>query len=199
MRLVLDWEGPVTERDTLDLVLQEFGDAEIYERVEHELDAGTMTLNEVIAAEFATVTVPLEQAVACVVEHARVRAGFAELARAPRPLVVSSGFHELIEPVLEREGVLGAVELRANRVEARPDGWRIEFRVSETCEVCGEPCKRSDLPEGDVVYAGDSHSDYCASLAADRVFATGNLARWLERRGVAFTPLTDFHGFATAL
>jgi 2-hydroxy-3-keto-5-methylthiopentenyl-1-phosphate phosphatase len=196
---VLDWDGTVTERDTLDLVLQEFGDAEIYERVEHELDAGTMTLNEVIAAEFATVTVPLEQAVAFVVEHARVRAGFAELARAQRPLVVSSGFHELIEPVLEREGVLGAVELRANRVEARPDGWRIEFRVSETCEVCGEPCKRSDLPEGDVVYAGDSHSDYCASLAADRVFATGNLARWLERRGVAFTPLTDFHGFATAL
>jgi 2-hydroxy-3-keto-5-methylthiopentenyl-1-phosphate phosphatase len=199
VRLVLDWDGTVTERDTLDLVLQEFGDAEIYERVEHELDAGTMTLNEVIAAEFATVTVPLEQAVAFVVEHARVRAGFAELARAQRPLVVSSGFHELIEPVLEREGVLGAVELRANRVEARPDGWRIEFRVSETCEVCGEPCKRSDLPEGDVVYAGDSHSDYCASLAADRVFATGNLARWLERRGVAFTPLTDFHGFATAL
>ena len=199
MRLVLDWDGTVTERDTLDLVLQEFGDAEIYERVEHELDAGTMTLNEVISAEFATVTVPLEQAVAFVVEHARVRAGFAELARAQRPLVVSSGFHELIEPVLEREGVLGAVELRANRVEARPDGWRIEFRVSETCEVCGEPCKRSDLPEGDVVYAGDSHSDYCASLAADRVFATGNLARWLERRGVAFTPLTDFHGFATAL
>ena len=142
---------------------------------------------------------PLEQAVAFVVEHARVRAGFAELARAQRPLVVSSGFHELIEPVLEREGVLGAVELRANRVEARPDGWRIEFRVSETCEVCGEPCKRSDLPEGDVVYAGDGHSDYCASLAADRVFATGNLARWLESRGVAFTPLTDFHGFATAL
>ena len=199
MRLVLDWDGTVTERDTLDLVLQEFGDAEIYERVEHELDAGTMTLNEVIAAEFATVTVPLEQAVAFVVEHARVRPGFAELARAQRPLVVSSGFQELIEPVLEREGVLGAVELRANRVEARPDGWRIEFRVSETCEVCGEPCKRSDLPEGDVVYAGDGHSDYCASLAADRVFATGNLARWLERRGVAFTPLTDFHGFATAL
>ncbi len=199
MRLVLDWDGTVTERDTLDLVLQEFGDAEIYQRVENELDAGTMTLNEVIAAEFATVTVPLEQAVAFVVEHARVRPGFAELAHAERPLVVSSGFHELIEPVLEREGVLGAVELRANRVEARPDGWRVEFRVSETCEVCGEPCKRSDLPEGDVVYAGDGHSDYCASLAADRVFATGNLARWLESRGVAFTPLMDFHGFATAL
>lgn len=199
MRLVLDWDGTVTERDTLDLVLQEFGDAEIYERVEGELERGTMTLNEVIAAEFATVTAPLGDVVPYVLEHARVRPGFAELARARRPLVVSSGFHELIEPLLEREGVLGAVELRANRVEARPDGWRVDFRVSETCEVCGEPCKRGDLPEGEVVYAGDGHSDYCVSLAASRVFATGSLARWLQRRGIAFTPLTDFRRLALEL
>ena len=54
MRLVLDWDGTVTERDTLDLVLEAFGDAEVYERAEGELEAGTMTLNDVIAAEFAT-------------------------------------------------------------------------------------------------------------------------------------------------
>jgi 2-hydroxy-3-keto-5-methylthiopentenyl-1-phosphate phosphatase len=199
VQLVLDWDGTVTERDTLDLVLSEFGDREIYERAEAELDAGRMALNDVIATEFATVTAPLDEVVAHVLEHARVRPGFAELARVRRPLVVSSGFHELIEPVLEREGVLGAVELRANRVEARPDGWRVHFRVAETCEVCGEPCKRADLPAGEVVYAGDGHSDYCASLAAARVFATGGLARWLERRGVAFTPLTDFRALALEL
>ena len=199
MRLVLDWDGTVTERDTLDLVLQEFGDAEIYERVESKLEAGRMTLNDVIAAEFATVTAPLGEAVAYVVEHTRLRPGFAQLARARRPLVVSSGFHELIEPVLEREGVLGAVELRANRVEAKPDGWRVRFRVAELCDECGEACKRGDLPGGEVVYAGDGHSDYCASLAADRVFATGSLARWLERRGIAFTPLTDFRALASEL
>jgi HAD superfamily phosphoserine phosphatase-like hydrolase len=199
MRLVLDWDGTVTERDTLDLVLQEFGDREIYERVEAELEAGTMTLNEVIAAEFATVTVPLDDAVAFVVEHTRVRPGFAELAREHRPLVVSSGFHELIEPVLERDGVLDSVELRANRVEARPDGWRVHFRVFETCETCGEPCKRADLPPGEVVYAGDSHSDYCAALAAARVYATGRLARYLAERGVAARPLTDFVALASEL
>ncbi len=199
MRLVLDFDGTVTERDTLDLVLQRFGDAEVYERAEAELDAGRMTLNDVISAEFATVTAPLDEVVAHVVEHARVRPGFAALARARHPLVVSSGFHELIEPVLEREGALGAVELRANRVEALPEGWRVHFRVAETCEVCGEPCKRGDLPNGEVVYAGDGHSDYCASLAAARVFATGGLARWLDGRGVAFTPLTDFRALASEL
>jgi len=196
VRLVLDFDGTVTERDTLDLVLERFGDAQVYERAEVELDAGRLTLNEVIASEFACVTAPLEEVLAYVVEHARVRAGFAELARAQHPLVVSSGFHELIEPVLEREGVLDAVELRANRVDARPDGWRVHFRVAETCEVCGEPCKRGDLPAGEVAYAGDGHSDYCAALAADRVYATGSLARYLEERGVAFEPLTDFRALA---
>lgn len=198
-RLVLDFDGTVTERDTLDLVLARFGDPEIYERVEAELDAGRMTLHDVIAAEFATVTTPLAEVVAYVLDNARVRPGFAELARSWHPLVVSSGFHELIEPVLEREGVLGEVELRANHVEARPDGWRVRFRVAAACRVCGEPCKRADLPDGEIVYAGDGHSDYCAALAADRVFATGGLARWLDRRGVPFTPLTDFHGLAAQL
>jgi 2-hydroxy-3-keto-5-methylthiopentenyl-1-phosphate phosphatase len=193
VRLVLDFDGTVTERDTLDLVLERFGDARVYERAEAELEAGRMTLNEVIAAEFATVTASLDEVVAHLLGHARFRPGFAELARARRPLIVSSGFHELIEPLLGREGVLDAVELRANRVEARPEGWVVRFRVAEECDECGEPCKRADLPDGEVVYAGDGHSDYCAALAADRVHATGSLARYLDERGVAYEPLTDFH------
>jgi 2-hydroxy-3-keto-5-methylthiopentenyl-1-phosphate phosphatase len=199
MRVVLDWDGTIAEHDTLDLVLQEFGDPEIYARVEGELGR-TLTLNEVIAQEFETVTAPFEEVVPWLLERVRIRQGFAELARAHRPLVVSSGFHELIEPVLEREGLLDAVELRANSVEPRLDGWRAHFRVAGRCEACGEPCKRGDLPsEVEVVYAGDSHSDLCAALAADRVFATGNLARWLEERRVPFTPLTDFFQLANEI
>src|SRR5213078_2093222 len=75
VRLVLDWDGTVTERDTLDLVLRVFGDDQIYDRAEAELEAGRMTLNGVIAAEFATVMAPLDEVVAYVVEHARVRPG----------------------------------------------------------------------------------------------------------------------------
>ena len=199
MRLVLDWDGTVTERDTLDLVLQEFGDPEIYARVEAELGR-TLSLNEVIEQEFQTVTAPLEEVVPWLLEHVRIRRGFAELARTHRPLIVSSGFHELIEPVLEREGLLDEVELRANRLEVRADGWRVRFRVAGRCEACGEPCKRGDLPtDVEVVYAGDSHSDQCVSLAADRVFATDRLARWLDEQGVPYRPLTDFHALAAEL
>ena len=197
-RVVLDWDGTVTERDTLDLVLQEFGDPEIYARVEAELGR-TLTLDQVIAEEFKTVTAPLREVADWLVEHARIRPGFAELARRHRPLVVSSGFHELIEPLLEREGLLNAVELLANRVDAGPDGWRARFRVSHPCAICGEPCKRGDLPRGPVVYAGDGYSDHCAALAAESVYATGSLADWLAERGAPFRPLTDFFDLAAEL
>lgn len=145
-RVVLDWDGTVTERDTLHLVLEQFGDLKVYARAEAQLGR-TLTLNEVIAREFETVTAPLDEVVPWLLEQARFRPGFAELARAQRPLIVSSGFHELIEPVLERERLLDAVDLRANSIEARPDGWRAHFRVAAPCDACGEPCKRRDVEE----------------------------------------------------
>ena len=199
MRLVLDWDGTVTEVDTLHLVLEEFGDREVYARVEGALGR-SMTLNEVIAAEFETVTAPLDEVVEWLLENARIRSGFVELARKHHPLIVSSGFHETIEPLLEREGVLDAVELRANRLDARSDGWRVRFRTEQECGACGEPCKRSDLPAGErVVFAGDGYSDRCAALAADRIFARDGLAEYLRSQRVPFEPLTDFQALASRL
>ena len=196
MRLVLDWDGTVTERDTLDMVLTEFGDPHVYARAEDELGR-SLTLNDVIAEEFATVSASLDEVVDWLLEHARIRPGFRELAERHRPLVVSSGFHELIEPILEREGV--EVELRANRVDARPDGWRVHFRNGAVCDTCAEPCKRADLPDGEVVYVGDGYSDRCAALAADRVFARDGLADYLDTRRVPYVRFDDLTDVVEAL
>ena len=196
-RLVLDWDGTVTEVDTLHLVLEQFGDVEVYRRVEHDLGRA-LTLHEVIALEFATVRAPLEEVVAFVVETARVRPGFHELVDAYRPTVISSGFHELIGPVLAREGV--EIDVLANTVDARPGGWRVRFRDEAACATCGEACKRASLRgAGPVVYVGDGYSDRCAALAADRVFATDGLARYLEARGATFERFADLRDVLRAL
>jgi 2,3-diketo-5-methylthio-1-phosphopentane phosphatase len=200
--VVLDFDGTVTESDLLDRIALEFGDPVVYQEVEDGLDEGRMPLREVIVREFEPVTAPLEEVVAWVLDEAKVRAGLAEFVRTAHTdgwdvQVVSSGFEELIEPVLEREGV--DVELHANRVDARSDGWRVEWRYPDDCEVCGESCKRSLLPAGDVVYVGDGYSDRCAALASDRVFATAGLARYLAEQGKPFEPFTDFHALSEAL
>ncbi len=197
MQLVLDWDGTVTAVDGLHILLAEFGEAEVFERAERELFK-TMTLHEVIAMEFETVTAPLDEVVAWMVEHVEVRRGFAELARDHRPVILSSGFHELIEPILAREGVEG-LDVRANHVHAEPGGWRVTWRDEEPCPECGEACKRARLPLGEVTYVGDGASDYCAARAASRVFARDGLARHLETQGVPFERFDDLLDVAAAL
>ena len=197
MYLILDWDGTVTVRDTLWMLLERFGDREVFERMERALGS-TLSHREVMEAEMATITAPLEDAVAFLLAQAEVRPGFAELARRFRPLVLSSSFHETIEPLLAREGV--DVRLVANRIDARPDGWRVLWTDDAPCPVCGELCKRRSLPAGDsLVYVGDGYSDRCAALAAERVFARGDLARFLASRGSPFEPFEDLDDVAAAL
>jgi len=195
--LILDWDGTVTLRDTLWMLLERFGDREIFERMEGALGA-THTHREVMEAEMATITAPLEEAVAFLLAAVEIRAGFRGVVERFRPLVLSSSFHETIEPVLTREGV--EVELVANRIDARPDGWRVLWADDAPCPECGELCKRRALPRGrPLVYVGDGYSDRCAALAADRVFARGALAAYLSSRGAAFEPFEDFDDVAAAL
>ena len=205
--LVVDFDGTITEQDLLDTIAQIFGDVEVYKEVDEGLDDDSLTLNEVIRREFEPVRAPLDEVRDWVLENVRVRPGFrdvVELARERgwRFVIVSSGFRELIEPVLEREGLAG-VELLSNSVDPDPEGWRVQFRVSETCEVCGQPCKRSTaaaLAGGtELVYIGDGYSDRCAAEASDLVFATRGLAEYLDDQGISYERFDDFNDVVRGL
>jgi 2-hydroxy-3-keto-5-methylthiopentenyl-1-phosphate phosphatase len=179
------------------MIIEEFGDREIYAATEHALERG-MSLHEVIAIEMGTLTLPLEDAIEWVTEHVTVRPGFRAFAEEHEPVILSSGFNELIEPVLEREGV--SLEVHANRLDTSAGSWRPIWRDDAQCEECGEACKRGGLPNGSaVVYVGDGYSDHCAALGADRVFARDGLARYLDERGVAYEPFEDFEQLSVAL
>lgn len=204
--LVLDFDGTITEADLLDVVASTFGDPEVYREVEEGLVAGRLPLREVITREFRPVTKPVNEVVAWAIENVRVRPGLRELvalaqARGWQVLVISSGFHELIEPILAHEGV--EVELHANRLDARPDGWIVRWNYEDDCEACGESCKRSNvarLARGEeIVYVGDGYSDRCAAEAAGRVFAIKGLAHYLDEHGIPYTPFNDFHDVVAAL
>lgn len=174
-------------------VIHEFGDPALLAELEPRVGVD-LTLHEEIALEFEAISAPLEEVVAWVVEHVEVRPGLRELAEL-EPLVISAGFHELIEPVLAREGV--ELQVLANRLDARPDGWRIRFRDEAACATCGEPCKRASLAGEPYAYVGDGYSDRCVALAADRVFARDALATHLDELGVRYEPFDNLHDVAT--
>jgi 2-hydroxy-3-keto-5-methylthiopentenyl-1-phosphate phosphatase len=190
MRLVLDWDGTVTERDTLHMTIERFGDLDVFHAMEAQIGR-QLTLNEVIAVEMETITAPFDEVLAWLLEVVTVRPGLEALVAEHDPLIVSAGFCELIEPILAREGL--AVPIVANRIEPSPEGWRAVFLERAACAVCGEPCKREALVgKGPFAYVGDGVSDRCVSLAADRVFARDGLARWLDEQRVPYTWFDDF-------
>jgi 2-hydroxy-3-keto-5-methylthiopentenyl-1-phosphate phosphatase len=197
VKLVLDWDGTVTVRDSLWMLLERFGDREVFDATEEALGR-TLSYREVMEGQLATVRAPLADAVAFLVEHVEVRPGFAGLVERFEPLVLSSGFVETIDPILAREGV--RVELVANRLDPEPRGWRIRWADEAMCPVCGDLCKRRALPRArPLVYVGDGYSDRCAAQAADRVFARHGLARYLDAAGFAFEPFETFDDVAAAL
>ena len=201
MTLILDWDGTVTVDDTLILALREFGNWQVYLDAAAALARGEITLHEEIRRDAESIRTPIEEVVAWLVEHLELRPGFHELAETHRPVIVSSNFRQLIEPILAREGV--ELEVRANDVEWEPRGWRATFRNGDVCGTCGEPCKRADVTSADaiggVVYVGDGYSDRCAAQAADRIFARDGLARYLDEQRVAYMPFDDLHDVARSL
>ncbi len=200
-RLVLDWDGTVTVADTMDLIVREFGDAALVDRFSDtyvdESQPLSVTLQHVIESELATVAVPLPEVVDWLLERVELRAGFVELAKREPVLLLSSNLRQLIEPVLDRYDI--EAELIANElVSDGPGGWKIRFD-GRICETCGERCKRSKLPEGEIVYVGNGYSDRCSALASGRVFARCGLARYLDKVGHPYQPFGDFHQIAAAL
>jgi 2,3-diketo-5-methylthio-1-phosphopentane phosphatase len=197
--IVVDFDGTITERDTLDEMCRIYAPAE-WAAAESDLQQRTMTLREVIAAEFAPIRGDHDTIVSETVDRAEIRAGFADFVRAAeeagdRIVIVSSGFESVIRPVLEREG-LGHLEVVAHDVRFTPDGGVVDFRHGEPCPICGEECKRSvvdGMRDGrEVAYVGDGYSDRCASKAADIRFARRALAQHLDREGVGYIRFDDF-------
>ena len=196
MPYVVDWDGTVTVRDSLVAAVHALGDGSIYDSSLQERFA---SYGEALAAEVHTLTCSAEELAAWAVEHVEIRAGFHELVERYDPLIVSSGLPQIIQPVLEREG-LTHLEVRANDADPRPDGWVVRFRHDGVCPVCGDKCKRRSLPdERPLVFVGDGWSDRCASLDADRVFARTGLADYLAEQGVPYEPYETFFDVAAAL
>jgi 2-hydroxy-3-keto-5-methylthiopentenyl-1-phosphate phosphatase len=205
--LVVDFDGTITQEDVLDEIARTFGDDEVYREVDEALDRNGITLHEVLRREFEPVRASLGEVVEWVHANASIRQGFRELVelareRGWRVVVVSSGFRQLIEPMLERAGIEG-LELVSNEVDPDPEGWRITFFDESRCEICGEACKRTTMRSvvdgGEVVYVGDGYSDRCAAEDADLVFARRGLAAYLTERGVPFEPFEDFFQIAEKL
>ncbi len=204
--VVVDFDGTITVEDMLEVIGRRHA-PEALAAAEQALVAGEIDLDECIRREFAPIRAEHDQIVAEMLAEAEVRAGFAEFVRAAEAagdsvVVISSGFEELIRPVLNAAGV-GDLEVIAHDVRFSPQGSTVTLRDGPRCERCSERCKRPLVARradwSAVAYVGDGWSDRCASLAAERRFARDGLARYLDTEGAAYTRFETFHDVSAAM
>lgn len=214
MLIVCDFDGTVTARDTNSELARRFA-PDRYAAIEGKLARREVSVRETLAHEFEGLGVPLATLVEAALE-VPVRPGFRELVERARAaggdvVLLSSGFRQIIEPILAREDMADLVQLLANDIDETPAGARIRWRELPMCAVCGEHCKRHEVAQlragllhdartfEQLVFVGDGFSDRCGADVADRIFARDSLSTWLDAQGVDWEGWADFHDIAAAL
>jgi 2,3-diketo-5-methylthio-1-phosphopentane phosphatase len=110
-------------------------------------------------------------------------------------IIASDGYDVYINEILKREGFC---ELKVLCNNAKYDkGWNLSYlNTSTECEFCGN-CKKAvveDLKNKDyqVYYIGDGHSDKCASINADVIFAKSFLKEYCEEQKIPYYNFDNF-------
>jgi 2-hydroxy-3-keto-5-methylthiopentenyl-1-phosphate phosphatase len=198
LKIFSDFDGTITEADTLIFLTKELGGGEqLVEAIGRLIREGKITLREGIAAEMRSIRAPFEEAVKRLREQVKVDPGFHALARlcAERriPLtVLSAGFREIIDLFIGEDEFPG-LEVAANSI--RPDtekGWQCVFRdKSEFGHDKTLPLREAKKQGFYVIFIGDGLSDRAPAEVADEVFAKHDLAEYCRTRGL------DCHEYQT--
>lgn len=201
LSIACDFDGTITCRDTLHLIVEAFGAPGIWEAIEPRLLSGETSLESAMEEQFAAVRATPEEVAALVRERAGLRPGFGDFVAwaedgGHRLVVLSSGFRSVIAMLLSDWG-FGGLELASHEAVFSPAGARLVWSErGAPCGECGRACKRHDIRRlglgHPLVYIGDGVSDRCAARLADTVFARADLARHLGADGVPFAPFEDF-------
>ena len=190
MQIYTDFDGTITDRDSIVLLVQEFGGGDRYRRdLLSEFENGTLSAAEVIAEEIASVDASWEEVAACLKQSVRVDPTFPAFVNWCRessiPLcVVSSGLEQIIAFMIGDLGV--PVVAHTARIDGR--SWRYHRRPESEKESVVRAASETD----GVTFIGDGISDICVLPYVDRVFAKRYLAKYCRRRGIDFLPYDTF-------
>jgi 2,3-diketo-5-methylthio-1-phosphopentane phosphatase len=206
--LFLDFDGTLTEEDTLVQLLDQFGrrlpDGRDWRAIEFD---DSLPENVKLQAEMDLLDLPLAEALAWLDGATRLRTGCAEFLREAagqglEPVVLSGGLLPLIRHVLGPLATL--VQVRANDLRVEPGRWRVlpahTPRIRNQCNHCKTWHLRQRQQQGrPVIYVGDGATDFCPAREAELVFARSSLAGQLRSEGRSFLSFTTFDQVAVEL
>jgi 2-hydroxy-3-keto-5-methylthiopentenyl-1-phosphate phosphatase len=213
--LFLDFDGTVSSRDAVDLILERFADGRWLE-VEEEWRAGRIGSRECLSRQMALVRAAprdLDALLASIELDAGLGALLDACARLDVPVhIISDGFDYCIRRILAgardvRVGkLLRPVRVYSSHLAHAGEGrWRTEFHYfPKACAHGCATCKPAVMDllnarTAATIFVGDGLSDAHAAHEADIVFAKKGLADFCRARGIWHTPFDDLAQVAARL
>ncbi len=194
--LFLDFDGTITEEDTLNGSLKRMIDPHIYEEKNRELLEGKYTLNEVLRMGFSLIPSAKMPDILDYVRSVPIRPGFEDLLISMKALdipvvVISGGLKPYIEEKLApyRDKILDVYSIE---VDTSGEFISLLPEYEEGGELMQKTRIMQQYDYKTAICVGDSHTDVRMSLASDIVFARDLLAVLLVKQGVSFQKWEDF-------
>lgn len=212
--LFLDFDGTISSRDAVDLILEKFAD-ERWIGVEEDWRAGRIGSRECLARQMTLVQAApraLNQLLATIELDAGLGALLDACARADVPVsIISDGFDYCIRRILQAGEPRAVKLLRGARVcashlvHAGKGRWRAEFpffreACAHGCATCKPAVMEMLNPRGAAtIFVGDGLSDAYAAREVDLVFAKKSLARICREQAIDFVPYESLADVAARL
>jgi len=181
-KVLLDFDGTVTVKDTVDAILERFAEP-AWRDVEEDWKNGKIGSRECLARQTALIRATPKE-IDALIDGIEIDPGFDEFMQTCKRLnvgvtIVSDGYRRSIERVLNRAG--RALPSRSGVLEyCGRRRWKLISPVSRAdCSSGSNTCKCMVASEINVptILIGDGRSDFCVANEVDFVFAKGSLAR----------------------
>jgi 2,3-diketo-5-methylthio-1-phosphopentane phosphatase len=203
--LFLDFDGTITRRDAVDVILEVYADPKWLE-LEAEWRAGRMGSRDCLQAQMGLVRASRQQ-LDSLLDEIEIDEGLTSLlelcaAHEIPAHIISDGFDYCIRRILLRaskrvHSLLRGARVCASRLEARGNQWRTSFpffhqTCAHGCATCKPAVMRLLNPaNAAAIFVGDGLSDQYAVESADLVFAKNGLAAYCSENSVEYTSFND--------
>lgn len=203
MLFVVDFDGTLSVRDTVDAMLERFAGPE-WESVEQEWLEGRITAIECMQQQLRMIRsdhVSLEGFFRGIQLDASFLPFYKHVSQFSKVAIVSDGLDHAIK-VAMKNAELPEMPVFANKLHFVPEGIDISWpHRNPSCSGGNGVCKCAvarDLSGGDkrVILIGDGKSDACLAKEADVVFAKGSLIKYCTENNI---PHFKFQTFADVL
>jgi 2,3-diketo-5-methylthio-1-phosphopentane phosphatase len=199
--IITDFDGTITEMDSLRLLLETFGPPD-WEEFEEEYARGNITATEALENEMQMLELSIEKVIGFTRNNISIDSTFIPFVDWCReeniPLtIVSSNFESIIKSILYTFG-LKDLNVQSNNISEREGVLYIipgELKNPEckACHLCKTLAVREFRKKGyTTIYIGDGLTDRCPAWESDIIFARSKLRAALTRLKINHLELINF-------